>query len=234
MRLAQLARRISVKPSEILEFLASKNIEIENSSNAKVNDDHVDLVLEQFAPEILKNEREATGGPNAESATIEPEIELDTIDEDQVIHARQLAEPEQLEEIQPEVIKPIKVELPGLKVVGKIDLPEPKKKEEPAENIDDEGEAKDEISVTVQPEGRPRRDNQRKSKPLHDQDRRPRKNPIALRREREEREALSKKLEAKEKEKELRTQRYLKKVSAKIAPPKPVKRANHEDEYEVF
>lgn len=233
MRLAQLARRISVKPSEISEFLATKNIEIENSSNAKVNDDHVALVLERFAPELLKDEQ-TPESIEADSTADKPEEELVNGEGDELAQAEQYSEPISEKVIEQEVIKPIKVELPGLKVVGKIDLPEPKKKEELAKDIDKEGDAKDQASTAEQPQKRPDREDRKKSRPMRDQDRRPRKNPIALQREREEREALRKKLREKEREKELRTQRYLKKVSTKVPPPKPIKRANHEDEYEVF
>lgn len=231
MRLAQLARRISVKSSEISSFLASKNIEIENSSNAKISDEHVQVVLEYFAPELLKGEEVAV----ERSEPLEEINEEVAEDEGLVIIDDSATVPESSveDEILPEVIKPIKVELPGLKVVGKIDLPEPKTKEQ-SESSEEVGATNDESNTAEKPRTKYQGDNKRTRRPVKDIDRRSRKNPIALKREREEQEALRKKLEQKEKEKELRTQRYLKKVSTKVSPPKPLKRANHEDEYEDF
>lgn len=229
MRLAQLARKIAVKPSEIAAFLAARSIEVEDSSNAKINDDHVVMVLKHFSPETLMAEN---SNPEAEHATEEvvgtgtgemtgePETHEPVADQEEEL--------EITETTFNEVIKPPKVELPGLKVVGKIDLPEPKKKEEKI--ADDQGA--DEKAETSS--AKPTRPAQRKHVRPNQEERRPRKNPIALQREREEREALRRKLEQKKKEKELRTQRYIKKVSTKVQVPKAVKKPKHEDEYEVL
>jgi hypothetical protein len=99
----------------------------------------------------------------------------------------------------PEVIRAPKVELPGLRVVGKIDLPEPRKKE-------------------ASPESVPKKSEDRNRGRFADSGRRPAKNPIALQREKEERERERTKREEKRKEKHLRTQRYLQKVKEKQAP----------------
>ena len=53
MRLAQLARKIGIKPGEIVTFLADKNLPIEGSSNAKVTEDQLERILTHFAPELL-------------------------------------------------------------------------------------------------------------------------------------------------------------------------------------
>ncbi len=235
MRLAQLARKISVKPSEITEFLATHNIQLDNSSNAKVNDEHVDLVFRHFAPEMLGDAK--ASDPNRLDQQKETESEhsskIETSSEI-VSEPAAISSSEEWTEV-PEVIKPIKVELPGLKVVGKIDLPEPKKKEKSNDSGDkiigdkDDQPAKDPSDIRVS-----RAENKRLTKPKREVTRKPRKNPIALQREREEREALRRKLEEKKKEKELRTHRYLKKVSTKPVPPKSIKKVNNEDEYETY
>ncbi|MEQ8424187.1 MAG: hypothetical protein RIA63_05715, partial [Cyclobacteriaceae bacterium] len=80
---------------------------------------------------------------------------------------------------------------------------------------------------------KPRTDN-RRNRASREQDRRPRKNPIALQREREEQELLRKRQEEKQRQKDLRTRRYLDKVSKHTPAPKPTKRTKHEDEYEVY
>jgi hypothetical protein len=228
MRLAQLARKIAVKPTEIAAFLANKNSPIEDSSNAKVSDDQVMLVLTQFAPQLLNVPESTEETPVAEDLKIEPikGLEINVADEE----VKAVGEPTGESEITIEVIKAPKVELPGLKVVGKIDLPEPKKKEEEITRP----EIENQIQPTVHTQ-RPERDATRKNlRSIREQDRRPRKNPVALKREREEREALRRREEEEKKEKEMRTQRYLKKVKTKTPPPKAVKRNKHEDDYEVY
>ena len=52
MRLGQLARKLELRPAEIIEFLATKNIVIEDDANAKVEDNYVTMVFRQFAPEM--------------------------------------------------------------------------------------------------------------------------------------------------------------------------------------
>ena len=52
MRLGQLARKLELRPAEIIEFLATKNIVIEGDANAKVEDNYVALVFQQFAPDM--------------------------------------------------------------------------------------------------------------------------------------------------------------------------------------
>lgn len=233
MRLAQLARRIAVKPSDIVEFLADNNIQIESTSNAKVNDSYVDLVIKHFSPEHLSPEETIADG--------QTQGEIDT-EQEQVAGGIEVTEkkievvdPEEDVEAIPEVIRPAKVELPGLKVIGKIDLPEIKLKDENPEPTDS---GKDQTLEALASEELPRRkarpENRRKVQTSRENNRIPQKNPIALQREREEREALHRRQKEKEREKKLRTHRYLKKVSAKETAPKPVKQNKYEDEYEVY
>lgn len=250
MRLAQLARKIVVKPADIVSFLASQNIQIEDSSNAKVADEYERLVLKHFAPELLATQPEIEEIVQPAPAVDEP-VETPV---DQMEIAATTEETPAVEEIKeedkPEVIKPPKVELPGLKVVGKIELPEPKKKiPEPEAEVSTEATPLEGEQPAVPTEGEQpakpvanTREQQRDRRRPHRQDRRqrdeqrPRKNPIALQREREEREALRRKLEEQKKQKELRTQRYLKKVEGKITPSRPSKKSKKklEEEYEVY
>lgn len=227
MRLAQLARKIGVKPSEIATFLANKNLPIEDSSNAKVADDQLEIVLLEYAPSMLPSLEVGEPQEMAEEKT-EPTSVAERLDVPEDIGLAETDEPSEIiieenDETTKEVIKPVLVELPGLKVVGKIDLPEPKKKEE--ENLKD-SEEKLPVKETIE---RPRRRNVSR-----ENERRPRKNSVVLQREREAREALKRKQEEKEREKELRTQRYLKKVKNYTPPPQPIKRKKHEEEYEVY
>ena len=52
MRLGQLARKLELRPAEIIEFLATKNIVIEDDANSKIEDNYVALVFRQFAPDM--------------------------------------------------------------------------------------------------------------------------------------------------------------------------------------
>lgn len=232
MRLAQLARKIGIKPSEIAAFLANKNLPIEDTSNAKVADELVEVVLMHYAPNLLPSaqEEEAVEEPAEkvkptsapQSKEIQEEVALDVPDKTEEV----IIEESNTSNV---VIKPVLVELPGLKVVGKIDLPEPKKKEE---------EHSEEGKEVVGEEKLPRKESherlRRKRNVNQENERRPRKNIVALQREREAREALKRKLHEKEREKELKTQRYLKKVKSVAPPPQRIKKKKLEDEYEVY
>ena len=222
MRLGQLARKLALRPSEIVAYLAGKNIPIEEGSNIRLLDEHVVLVLLQFAPSRMEG---VIGEPDENGETdpvdihsAQPEIEL-TI---QTGESPDFKTPDKVNEIRedkPEVIKAPKVELPGLKVLGKIEFPEPKKKEPPL--IDP--------SLTI--EGPTVREEPKKSPPeikkgsppkTERRDQRPKKNPIALQREREAMEAEKRRKAETERKKELRTRHYFKKVKPS-APTKALK-----------
>jgi hypothetical protein len=199
MRLGQLARQLAISPDELVTYLANREIALDSHPNTRLEDKHVEVILQHFAPgndelrqqvqEQLPDTAEPLEAAPAEDAT------------------------------PPELIKAPKVELPGLRVVGKIDLPE-KKKPEP-EGLKPEDPA--------QPEPRPERKPttpgyQRRNQPPRD-----RKNPIALQREQEERERRRKLEEAREKDKERRAQYYQKRLKPQ-APTKAVRLIREEFE----
>src|SRR5687767_2505174 len=53
MRLGQLARKLTLRQIEIVDFLASQNIQIEDGSNTRLEDQHADLVIAHFAPHMV-------------------------------------------------------------------------------------------------------------------------------------------------------------------------------------
>lgn len=196
MRLGQLARKLELRPAEIIEFLATKNILIEDDANTKIEDNYCALVFQRFAPEM-----EAEISPEvdaaAASAPDEPISEVNVVNENPTdLSPATESLPDRIE-----VIKAQKVELSGLKVLGKIDLPDTKKKqaETPQENSETEQR---------------REFNREKKSPGYKKTSRPEKNPIALQREREALAAQKKKEEELQLKKERRTQNYLKKVKA--------------------
>jgi uncharacterized membrane-anchored protein YjiN (DUF445 family) len=106
----------------------------------------------------------------------------------------------------PELIKAPKIELSGLKVLGKIEIPEKKKPATTREQS--EPTINDTTFIT-----------ERKKNPRKEFTPRPQKNPVALQREREEREAERKRKEKLQREKEKKTYNYLSRVKTQ-APTK--------------
>ena len=204
MRLAQLARKLSIKQSEIVAFLANQNIALADNSNARVDAEHMRVVVQHFAPHLLD---EVFTQEAEEQNTPEPVFE--TVGETQPIEAVAIPQEDATttaDAVLPEVIKAPKIELQGLKVLGKIELPETKNKEAAEQNQ----------------EGRPTRERrdkksfERKDLPGRQAGKR---NPIALQREREEREAEQLRQEKLKAEKELKTKRYLSKVKPRTTQP---------------
>jgi hypothetical protein len=210
MRLGQLARKLSLRPSQLVDFLVENNIQTEEGSNTRLADEHTQLIVQHFAPEsleeIMRPVAEEVPQPQAEpvveeSVLIEPEQkeEVVTVSEDK-------PEDQQLE---PEVIRVQKIELSGLKVLGKIDLPEPKKKEPKTEG---------EVSGEEQP--KPERRSPAKSKhPRRESDQRNWRNPMEVQRQREARELEERRRAEIEREKEKRKHHYQNKVK-QVKQPK--------------
>lgn len=216
MRLAQLARKLSLKSTAIVDFLAAQAVVIEDSPNTKIDEVHVHAVLAHFAPALLETEVEAIAQEqdDTQSAIMdepsqapEPFESPALMEEVSQVQTESVSGIEAVEEL-PDVIRAPKIELSGLKVLGKIELPEKKKKEE-TEVVDTEGNAV-ETDATA-PRIRPR------EKKLTDRKRaeRPRRNPLSEEREREKREEEEKRKAEEEKRKELRKQKYLQTRQAK-------------------
>jgi len=215
MRLGQLARKLAIRPSQIVEFLAAHDISLDESSNTRLEDDQVILIMKQFA---AAGDKVAAPDAADEPMVAEEALSLNEATGVEDNSAEDLSTPSQVEEAKSEVIKAAKVELSGLKVVGRIDLPELKKKDPPAAGIESPVENPREAERKAQPEGK-KPSPYKKEKP----EQRPvRKNPIALQREREEQEAEKKRQEKAKQEKEQRTKNYYNKVRASV-PTKRIK-----------
>ncbi|MEO8474358.1 MAG: hypothetical protein ABI477_19300 [Chryseolinea sp.] len=222
MRLGQIARKLSISPSEILSYLASRNIKIEENANSRLETDHVRLILQKFAPDQLSildiqptailtvisiPEEIQEGSTVTHAENVQEELinqSVPTI-ENTVESNSESGISEILLTEESEVIKAPKIALSGLKVLGKIDLPEPKKKEQATPGGEEESSVKEEQPRTIY---QPRKQSR---------DLRTYKNPVALQREREVKEESQKQEQKAEQEKERRTQNYLKKV--KMSPP---------------
>ncbi len=200
MRLGQLARKLEVRPIEVVEFLATKNIHIDTGTNTKVEGDHAALALQHFAPHLHLDDATDTDTQEVElpvPVSPVPEEAVKAPIEDAVLPPSSITVEQDLERV--EVIKAPKVELSGLKVLGKIELPEIKKKS--AEPIEEDNATEPPKEIKKE-----KRNSNHKTQP------RPAKNPISIRREQEELEAKKKRDEQLRLQKEKRTQNYLKKV----------------------
>lgn len=228
MRLAQLARKISVTPAEIVRFLQI-NGESTADVNSRLTEQQLRAILSHLAPgrvdEILEQDKTNAESEQPEIVQIQQEV-INKLEDALSIQPELLIEKtqepplliENSEEIVLEgeetknpfegvdLIKAPKVTLTGLKVVGKIDLPEPKKKEPEIKPIE---EIESEIKETATPQiSKKIGKGSNKFSERRERSERPRRNPVALQREREAREAEERKKEEIRREKERRTQYY--------------------------
>lgn len=248
MRLGQLARKLAIKPSELVDFLTTKGISTESGINTRLEPDQVQFIVKALAPEKLAEVMAEPVVPEEpEVVVIEPKSVLEEVtvvaepepgivmDEIPTLPVQQTEQKEltvekEEGETEVEIIKVPKIELQGLKVLGKIELPEAKKKE-PVVDAPANAEFSEPDTITgnsvksTQPSARRNQPPQRRER-VERTEQRSGKNPIALKREQEALEAERKRKERAELEKEKRTQNYLKRV--KSAPTKAVKRVDEE------
>ncbi len=147
-RLSQVARKLNVGKDTIVEFLASKGMEVDNSPNAKITGEQYSILAKEFADSLHEKEEAESiviGVQHQENTVITPEAtpapKKDKPKEEDKILIKNLsastleppkpAEPEEKPKAASEEPKPDeKPKLKGLKVVDKIDLSPKKKKEE--------------------------------------------------------------------------------------------------------
>lgn len=138
MRLGQLARQLKVKPSEIVKFLMEEvKVEVENGPNVKLEQSHIDLVMEKLTPkpveeveekqekqEEVKEEKAAEAPKKVEKKKVEARKTTSGSDDNEVF-----PDPKSIV-VNPnaELIRAVKPDFQGFKVVDKIDLPETNEK----------------------------------------------------------------------------------------------------------
>jgi hypothetical protein len=221
MRLGQLARKLALRPSELVDFLLIQKIKIDDGVNTRLDHGHVELILKKFAPftppELAKLEKDEDIPIQQKASPAIPEPDLTISKDEKKDGLIDLIVSTELEGKQ-EVIKPAKVELPGLRVVGRIELPEAKKKtpEPPAEPIQADADP------VPESEKKPLKQNKKSSVYKRGIEQLPRKNPIELAREQEETETRKKRHAEAEYAKEQRTKNYYKRVRVS-SPTKPAR-----------
>ncbi len=222
MRLRQLSRKLDVDTEKITRYLKTIDLPCQDDSNAKLSDEQVEILIQKFGPLIEVATEEispVTEPPQHEEPAFEEPVFVEEVPEVEAILQQEAAKvataepqiPETIqsqpeEAINPEtdVIRAPKVELTGLKVVGKIELRTPKKKEDT------------ETEPTTEKVALPKTNRVRAANGKHTKNP-PRKNTLtpAEQRAREEKIKLRKKKEAEKLAKKKKRENYLKKVTAK-------------------
>jgi translation initiation factor IF-2 len=147
IRLGQASRKLNVGHNTILDFLAKKGFSVENNPNAK-------LTAEQFA--MLSKEFASSASDKAEASgltigiklnepppvKVEPEVVIrKKTDEEESVLIKNLGSKEIIkpkDEPKTEKVEVEKPKLEGIKVVGKIDLDQEKKKPKKEEKVEEE------------------------------------------------------------------------------------------------
>ena len=167
MRLGQLSRKLQVKTADIIEVLQTKfEVSISNHPNSKVPDELISQLESYFTVEPIQPmpvEESTSPTSLTESLTEDQptEIEEPSSSKDLKPEAEEVTEqPEELAPMETEtteeetlneeeelnivdgVIKAPKIEVAGIKVVGKIDLPEKKVE------LEETAESNDEVSIS--------------------------------------------------------------------------------------
>lgn len=132
MRLGQVARKLNVGISTIVESLAKKGFEVENNPNSKINMEQFNMLAKEFKSSALEKEEAShlsIGKRHHETFTIEAESDVKEEKKPEPVVEAKAPEapkprPEPVKEPEPEVEKvvPEAPKLQGIKVLGKIDL----------------------------------------------------------------------------------------------------------------
>lgn len=219
MRLLQLALKLGIAQHEIITFLQEKGITIPENGNTKVEDEHVKLIAAHFGMPKQQTEPEE----NAESPVVETVHDVEKKQEAaEAEHTSDVAET--VSETAPvEVIRAKKIKLEGIKVLGKIDLPEPvKKSEEQKPAADEAQEKRNPVKREKRKNGAATEKNGRKN--LYSKRRNTETYEQKLKRE--EREAAKKKRQLKKKLKQQKKKYYEEQLKLKQGQPqKPKKKS---------
>ena len=155
MRIGQLARKLEVNPSQIMEYLNELGFELDKGVNTKLMQGGINKVIDKFGSidNITEEGLPKDEPPYEDAVTQVPDASIEIEEEQEepfkatekalegkketeieeeepiVIQESASAIVNKTEEEDVEVIRPELIKLQGLKVMGKIDLPEPKPKE---------------------------------------------------------------------------------------------------------
>ena len=125
MRLSQVARILNVGITTIVDHLSAKGYKVESNPNTKINSDQIEFLAKDFKSNDLKASMAPRPAPV--EAPVEIKEEKVKSDVDGILYFRNSAakpadEKPQAEEKQEPATPALENRLPGIKVVGKIDL----------------------------------------------------------------------------------------------------------------
>ncbi|UII28644.1 translation initiation factor IF-2 [Fulvivirga maritima] len=143
MRLSQVARKLNVGRTTIVDFLADKGFDVDSSPNSKVTGEQFAMLSKEFAASASEKEEASgltIGTKHNEHVVIDSDgEEPKKSDDEEKVLIKNLSKgkdevedkPKEKEPSKPEKVDNDKPKLKGLNVVGKIDLQKKDKKEEP-------------------------------------------------------------------------------------------------------
>jgi len=146
MRLSQVARILNVGITTIVDHLSAKGYKVESNPNTKINSDQIDFLAKDFKSEDLKASwapRNTSSEPAAEVKEEKHKSDVDGILYFRNSPSKPNEEKPRVEEKAEPASPVVENRLPGIKVVGKIDLdakkpvaaptpPQPEPVQEPA------------------------------------------------------------------------------------------------------
>jgi len=114
MRLSQVARKLNVGTSTIVDHLAEKGIEIENKPNTKIDKEQIDLLTRAFQKSVMDKEE---ASEVSIGTTHYQNFVLDSQKKGNTESKKEVKKQEKVEKVKVE-----KIQLQGIKVVGKVDI----------------------------------------------------------------------------------------------------------------
>lgn len=239
MRLGQLSRKLNVKSGEIIALVEKKfDVTIKDHPNCKIPDEFLVDLLSHFEanrPSTEKELVEEVEEKNAETPSVEEEKKVADSSENEAPNTNEEISASNLEDedyeliIEEGIIKAPKPEIEGVKVVGKIDLPEPKKgSEEEKEQENNETDSADSSESLDRTEEQKKTVRSRAQGKKNRPKRKTRKVLSHEEKKKREEERYRKEQEAKKKrEKELKRKNYEKLMREKAASVTSKKSSKH-------
>ena len=181
IRLVKIAKELNVGTSTIVDFLKGKGYDIDNKPTSKISDEMHEELLKEFSDSMAAKEKadqliigsrygkEEEVTPPPPTPPVQKAVEQVPTPKPPAPKVEEVApvvEPVKEAEPEKEPVVEVKKEIPGIKILGKIDLDaankQPKKKEEPKveekveQKVEEAAKAKtEEVVKEVKPEVKP-------------------------------------------------------------------------------
>jgi hypothetical protein len=224
MRLSQLARKLEISPTELILFYKENRIEKYKSHNNKIEERDLKLAIDYFSTEDQEADIKAqVNQSNKSRLDIPPKKKkeektsvgsVSTKSENDKTYQEPAVEEQEIE-----VISMPKIKLEGVKVVGKIDLPEPIKKVKDENNSVVEEEKR--LSDKIIDDGSRKEYQKNRKKSFRHKGRKkniPKELSYEEKLKREERKRIREQQRAKELKKAKKKLHYIKNVKSNISP----------------